>query len=187
MRIICDNRRRDFFLELIRVAHDHGVLAQIAMEDPEQAGSRSIRPFTCHVCGPCFARRTAYRQSRRGAGTWSTMSSDPIATRERKGKKTEEESPAMQEDQDEAARDKREDEEKTEEEQRIDPTEPKSIPEAQSTGPQPLSRTECEEAGRTWNEAANVCVRRRPSRDLIAASQPSPWCSVPSGRDAGRV
>jgi hypothetical protein len=81
------------------------------------------------------------------------------ATRDKReeGKKTEEESRAKREDRDEATRDKREEEEKTEEEQRSAPAEPKAIPEAQSTGPQPLNRTECEEAGRTWNEGANVC------------------------------
>ena len=73
------------------------------------------------------------------------------ATRDKReeGKKTEEESRAKREDRDEATRDK--------EEQRSAPAEPKAIPDAPPTGPQPLSRTECDEAGRTWNEGANVC------------------------------
>jgi hypothetical protein len=40
---------------------------------------------------------------------------------------------------------------------RSEAPESKKADETQPTGPQPLSRTECEQAGRTWNESTNTC------------------------------
>jgi hypothetical protein len=72
-------------------------------------------------------------------------------------KERKDQSRAKREDRDEAKRDKREKEKKAEDEQRSAPAEPRATPEPQSTGSQPLSRNVCEQAGRSWNEDANIC------------------------------
>ena len=74
---------------------------------------------------------------------------------------------AKREGRDEARRQKRDKDEKREEKQKEDreqgaqtapssEAEQKSSTETAPAGPQPLSRTACEEAGRAWNESTNL-------------------------------
>ena len=83
-------------------------------------------------------------------------------------KEGKDQSRAKREGRDEAKREKRDKDEKREEQQKEDreqgaqtapssEAEQKSSTETAPAGPQPLSRTACEEAGRAWNESTNTC------------------------------
>jgi hypothetical protein len=88
----------------------------------------------------------------------------PPGAKFERDKEGKEQSRAKREDRDEGTRDKRDKDEKSEtqkdEQSRQQPsseTDQKSSTETAPAGPQPLTRTACDEAGRSWNESTNTC------------------------------